>query len=77
MPMEDEAVGGRDRPTAARHTNGATAMSQRTLRQDFLNFLKNEKKWWLIPMMIVVLLVVGLLLLSRSGAVGPFLYPTL
>ncbi len=52
-------------------------MAQSSLRHDFLTFLKHEKKWWIIPLVVVLLLVGGLFLLSRSTAVGPFLYPTL
>ena len=52
-------------------------MAQQSLSRDFVTFLKNEKKWWMIPLAVVVLLVVGLVLLTRSTAAGPFLYPTL
>jgi hypothetical protein len=75
--MEDGAAEGAKTGASADHGDGEATMSQRSLRQDFLVFLKNEKKWWLIPLVIVVLLVAGLLLLSRSTAVGPFLYPAL
>ncbi len=52
-------------------------MAQSSLPREFLTFLKHEKKWWIIPLAVVLLLMAGLFFLSRSTAVGPFLYPTL
>lgn len=51
-------------------------MVQQSLWRDFFTFLKKEKKWWLIPLAVAMVVVAGLILLSRSTAVGPFLYPT-
>lgn len=41
---------------------------------EFIDFLRNNKKWWLTPI-IIALLLVGLLIgLTTTGA-APFLYP--
>lgn len=48
-----------------------------TLIKEFLQFLKQEKKWWLAPL-IVLLLILGALVLFASGSVlAPFMYPFL
>lgn len=48
-----------------------------TLIKEFLQFLKQEKKWWLMPL-IVLLLILGALVLFASGSVlAPFMYPFL
>ena len=41
--------------------------------REFLEFLRDNKKWWLAPILIVTLLLVGLVFLSASPA-APFIY---
>ena len=43
------------------------------LIRQFLQFLKEEKKYWLIPL-VLLLIIIGLLIVF-SQAVMPFLYP--
>jgi len=40
---------------------------------EFIDFLKDNKKWWLLPIL-VVLLLFGLLLVLTSTAAAPFIY---
>ncbi len=40
---------------------------------EFLDFVKNHKKWWLTPIILVMLLLGVLLVLGSSGA-APFIY---
>lgn len=40
---------------------------------EFVQFLKENKKWWLAPILIVLLLMGALILLSGSAA-APFIY---
>jgi hypothetical protein len=40
---------------------------------EFLDFLKNNKKWWLLPILLVLALISVLVLLSGS-ALAPFIY---
>lgn len=41
---------------------------------EFVEFLKQNKKWWLAPILVVMLLLGALVLLS-SSTLAPFLYP--
>ncbi|MDD9943067.1 MAG: DUF5989 family protein [Myxococcales bacterium] len=43
------------------------------LAREFLDFLRENKKWWLLPILISVLLLGALVVLSGSVA-GPFIY---
>ena len=49
-------------------------MSKGRVFSEFLQFLREEKKYWLIPV-VLVLVVFGLLLVfAQSSAVAPFIY---
>jgi hypothetical protein len=41
---------------------------------EFLEFLRQEKKYWLVPIVIVFVLFGLLLVFSQSSAVAPFIY---
>ena len=41
---------------------------------EFIDFLKQNKKWWLLPILLVLMLLGALVLLS-SSALAPFIYP--
>lgn len=43
------------------------------LVREFLQFLREEKRWWLLPILLVLALVAGLLYFA--GAAAPFIYP--
>jgi hypothetical protein len=40
---------------------------------EFIQFLKENKKWWLAPILLVLLMMGALILLSGSAA-APFIY---
>jgi hypothetical protein len=42
--------------------------------QEFVTFVRHNKKLWLVPLAIVLVLLVTALLLSQSGALAPFMY---
>lgn len=44
------------------------------LASDFVQFLKEEKKWWLIPILLSLGLIAIVALLLQSPA-APFIYP--
>ena len=46
---------------------------QLSMVQEFLVFLKENKKWWLIPILLVLLLI-GLLVVLGSTGAAPFIY---
>ena len=41
---------------------------------EFLDFLKNRKKWWLGPIVFIMLLMSMLIVLTEGSAVAPFIY---
>ncbi len=43
------------------------------LLREYINFLRDSKKWWLTPI-IVVLLLFGIIVALGGGAVAPFIY---
>jgi hypothetical protein len=42
--------------------------------KEFLEFLKERKKYWLLPIIIVLALFGALIVLSQGSAVAPFIY---
>jgi hypothetical protein len=51
----------------------AAAEENRSLAGEFVDFLKNNKKFYLTPI-IVVLLLMGLLIMLGGTAAAPFIY---
>jgi len=49
-------------------------MSKFRVVSEFLQFLKQEKKYWLAPIIIVFVLFGLLIVFSQSSAVAPFIY---
>jgi len=41
---------------------------------EFVEFLWERKLWWMIPMIVVLVLFGGLLILTQSSAIAPFIY---
>ncbi len=41
---------------------------------DFLAFLRHERKWWLIPLLVVLLLIVAVVFFAGGSQLAPFLY---
>lgn len=42
--------------------------------KDFWDYMKTRKKWWLTPVIIFLLVLGGLIFLTSSTAVAPFIY---
>jgi len=42
--------------------------------KEFLDFLKERKKYWLFPILFVLLIFGGLIILSQGSAIAPFIY---
>ena len=49
-------------------------MSKGRVLSEFLQFLKQEKKYWLVPIVVVFVLFGLLIVFSQSSAVAPFIY---
>ncbi len=66
MLMDEEQKASSDEFRAEQHSR------RPSLLREFLDFLKQNKKWWLLPI-VLVLLTLGFLLVTLGNA-GPFLY---
>lgn len=43
--------------------------------REFLEFLKERRKFWLIPILVMLALVIGLVVVAQgAGGVAPFIY---
>ncbi len=42
--------------------------------KEFVVFFLNRKKYWLLPILIVLILFGGLIVLTQTSAVAPFIY---
>ena len=49
-------------------------MSKGRVLSEFIQFLRQEKKYWLLPIVIVFVLFGLLIVFSQSSAVAPFIY---
>jgi hypothetical protein len=45
------------------------------LLKEFLQFLRQEKKWWLIPLVLLLLLLGAIILFSSGSVLAPLMYP--
>jgi hypothetical protein len=45
-----------------------------SLLKEFLEFLKERKKYWLFPILFVLVLFGALIILSQGSVVAPFIY---
>lgn len=48
-------------------------MDQRGFVSEFVDYLKNNKKWWLTPIVLAILLL-GLLVVLGGSSAAPFIY---
>jgi hypothetical protein len=49
-------------------------MAKSRVLSEFIQFLRQEKKYWLLPIVIVFVLFGLLIVVSQSSAVAPFIY---
>ena len=49
-------------------------MSKLTVLREFLDFLRQQKRYWLIPIVVVLVLFGLLLIFAQTSAVAPFIY---
>ena len=49
-------------------------MADKPVLIEFMQFLRQEKKYWLMPIVIVFVLFGLLMVFSQSSAVAPFIY---
>jgi hypothetical protein len=49
-------------------------MSRLAIIKEFLDFLRERKKWWLAPIVLFLLVLGGLLVMAKGSALAPFIY---
>ena len=49
-------------------------MAKSRVLREFLEFLRQEKKYWLVPIVVVFVLFGLLIVFSKSSAIAPFIY---
>jgi hypothetical protein len=42
--------------------------------KEFLDFLRERKKWWIAPIVVFLLLLGGLLIFAQGSPLAPFIY---
>ena len=51
----------------------AADLERTTLVADFIDFVRDTRKWWIIPIVGILLILGGLITLASTGA-APFVY---
>jgi hypothetical protein len=41
---------------------------------EYLQFLREQKKWWVLPIVVLLLLLGALIVLTKGSALAPFIY---
>jgi|TARA_B100000315_G_C14429573_1_gene519492 hypothetical protein len=49
-------------------------MSKLSIFTEFIEFIKENKKWYLYPIIIVLVLFGALIILAEGSAIAPFIY---
>ena len=49
-------------------------MSRFSIIKEFIDFLRERKKWWIAPIVLFLLLLGGLLVFAKGSALAPFIY---
>ena len=57
---------------AATVSLGAPGGPKQSLFEEFVDFVKHNKKWWMLPIIIVLISAGTLLMLSANSATTPF-----
>ena len=47
----------------------------RQICKEFLQFLRQEKKWWLIPLIVLLLVLGAILIFTATSGIAWALYP--
>jgi hypothetical protein len=52
----------------------ALLMSRFSIIKEFLEFLRERKKWWIAPIVIFLLVLGSILIFAKGSALAPFIY---
>lgn len=55
-------------------SRGRSGLSKVSIVLEFWEYVRARRKWWILPLMLFLLLLTGLIVLSQSPAVAPFIY---
>jgi hypothetical protein len=50
------------------------SMNRLAIIKEFVNFLRERKKWWIAPIVVILLLLGALLIFAKGSALAPFIY---
>jgi len=45
------------------------------LVKEFLQFLRQERKWWLVPLIVLLLILVAIIVFTGGSVLAPLMYP--
>ncbi|HEU0008828.1 MAG TPA: DUF5989 family protein [Verrucomicrobiae bacterium] len=43
--------------------------------KEFLQFLRQEKKWWLVPLVVLLVILVAVIVFTGGSVLAPLMYP--
>lgn len=49
-------------------------MNRISIIKEFIEFLRERKKWWIAPIVMFLLLLGALLIFAKGSALAPFIY---
>jgi Family of unknown function (DUF5989) len=49
-------------------------MGRWAILREFLQFVRERKRWWLLPIAVCLLMLGALLVATKGSAVAPFIY---
>ena len=49
-------------------------MSKLSIIREFIEFLRERKKWWIAPIVVFLLILGGMLIFAKGSALAPFIY---
>ena len=49
-------------------------MNRLGIIKEFLEFLREQKKWWIAPIVLFLVLLGALLVFAKGSALAPFIY---
>lgn len=56
-------------------TRGLCSAAMWDLFKEFLQFLRQEKKWWLVPLVVILVALAALLVFGSSSGIAWAIYP--
>ncbi len=61
-------------PSPKGYFESVNLVSKFSIIKEFLQFLREGKKWWIAPIVIFLLILGALLVFAKGSALAPFIY---